>query len=69
MRVKSYTMKKKQEVVSTDVAEKVKLIENLLLSYGSGLEPEEHEVERARELGVDIEGLRGVKEDDEASSY
>lgn len=62
-------MNKKQEVVSNDIAEKVKLIENLLLSYGAGIEPEEHEVERARELGIDIDGLRGVKEDDQASSY
>lgn len=62
-------MKNVQEVVSTDIAEKVKLTENLLLCYGSGLEPEEKEVARARELGIDVDGMRGVKDEDEASSY
>lgn len=62
-------MKKKQGVVSADIAEKVKLTENLLQSYGSGLTPEDHELARARELGIDVDGLAGVKEDDQASSY
>ncbi len=62
-------MNKKQEVVSADIAEKVRLTENLLLSYGSGLTPEDSEIARARELGIDVDGLAGVKEDDQASSY
>lgn len=62
-------MKKKQEIVSEDVAEKVKLTENLLLTYSAGLTPEDAEIERARELGIDVDGLAGVSNDDEASSY
>lgn len=61
--------KKKQEVINEDIAEKVKLIENLLLCYGTGVEPEVSEIVRARELGIDVDGLAGVKADDEASTY
>ncbi len=61
--------KRKQEIVSEDIAEKVKLTENLLVCYGTGVEPSLKEVSRARELGIDVDGLAGVKRDDEASTY
>lgn len=60
---------KKQEPVSKYTMEKVRLTENLLLCYGSGLEPTEQEVARARELGIDVDGMSEVKGNDEASSY
>tara|TARA_R110000851_G_scaffold317339_1_gene480799 strand:+ start:27238 stop:27423 length:186 start_codon:yes stop_codon:yes gene_type:complete len=60
---------KKREVISEHIAEKVKLTENLLLCYGTGVDPTPEEIARARELGIDVDGLAGVKGDDEASTY
>lgn len=62
-------MKKQKEIISEDIAEKVRLTENLLLCYGTGVQPEAAEIARARELGIDVDGLAGVKGDDEASTY
>lgn len=61
--------RRKQKVISKDIAEKVKLTENLLLCYSCDIEPLPKELERAIQLGIDVEGLKAVQGNDEASTY
>jgi hypothetical protein len=62
-------MKKSKEVISANTMEKVKLTENLLLDFSADVEPKASDLERARELGIDVDGLRGVMGHDEAGTY